>query len=402
MLHKAPSLSVFNNQIPDGFEEVKDVNVKKDQISSGKEVLERTVTIGEAINEAVNCDGGDKDFSFGEKGMGLIEEEEGEEELEEVVNGGIQNLGFGGEVERKIGSPPLCLDSGIGIGGVGLDLDLANLNEGRDIMEMEEYYKRMVERCPFHPLFLRNYAQFLQSKGDLHGAEEYYSRASLADPEDGEIWMQYAKLVWDLHRDQERASSYFKLATEVSPQDCSVLAAYASFLWEIEDDEEEVSQTESINELGLRVAGGVRIGEPDSFTDVSRRSENLEDHYRKMIKENPNNPLFLRNYAKFLSESKADLQGAEEYYLRAVLADPGDGEITAEYAKLVWELHHDSHKASIYFERAVQASPENCHVLAAYASFLWQNDDDEEDGLRQENRVQVPRNHERTMTAANV
>lgn len=59
--------------------------------------------------------------------------------------------------------------------------------------------------------------------GDLHGAEEYYSRASLADPEDGEIWMQYAKLVWDLHRDQERASSYFKLATEVSPQDWFVL-----------------------------------------------------------------------------------------------------------------------------------------------------------------------------------
>lgn len=66
----------------------------------------------------------------------------------------------------------------------------------------------------------------------------------------------------------------------------------------------QVSQTEYINELGLRVAGGVRIGEPDSFTDVSRRSENLEDHYRKMIKENPNNPLFLRNYAKFLSEVK--------------------------------------------------------------------------------------------------
>lgn len=372
---------MFNDPISEGFGEAKDVGVKTEE-----EVLERTVTIGEAIGAV---DG--EEFSFRKKGMGLIEEE-GEEESGEHVS------------ERSVvGSPPLCLASGIGIGGgVGLDLDLSNLAilDGGD--DLEEYYQRMIEQCPFHPLFLRNYAQLLLFKGDHHGAEEYYSRASLADPEDGELWMQYAKLVWELHRDQDRASSYFKLATELAPQDCNVLAAYASFLWEIEDDEEEVSQKESIDELSFQVAEGVRIGAPDSITDISGKSENLEDYYRKMIGENPNNSLFLKNYAKFLCESKRDLQGAEEYYLRAVLTDPGDGEITAEYAQLVWEVHHDSHKASVYFERAVQASPENSHVLAAYASFLWQIEDDEEDGFRQEIQVQVPHFPERTMSTANV
>lgn len=61
---------------------------------------------------------------------------------------------------------------------------------------------------------------FLQkSKGDLQGAEEYYSRAILADPGDGEILSQYAKLVWELHRDQDRAASYFERAIQASPDD---------------------------------------------------------------------------------------------------------------------------------------------------------------------------------------
>lgn len=59
----------------------------------------------------------------------------------------------------------------------------------------------------------------LQSKGDVQGAEEYYSRAILADPKDGEVLSQYAKLIWELHQDHERASSYFERAVEASPED---------------------------------------------------------------------------------------------------------------------------------------------------------------------------------------
>ncbi|KAK7284155.1 hypothetical protein RJT34_18896 [Clitoria ternatea] len=104
----------------------------------------------------------------------------------------------------------------------------------------------------------------------------------------------------------------------------------------------------------------------------------VEEYYKKMVKENPGNPLFLRNYANFLYQCKEDREGAEEYYSRAILADPNDGEVLSQYGKLVWELHHDQERASSYFERAAQASPEDSHVHAAYASFLWDTEEDEE------------------------
>ncbi|KAI3772946.1 hypothetical protein L6452_04142 [Arctium lappa] len=112
-------------------------------------------------------------------------------------------------------------------------------------------------------------------------------------------------------------------------------------------------------------------------------NHDVEEHYRKMVDENPGNPLFLRNYAHFLYQSKQDLQGAEEYYSRAILVDPNDGEILSQYATLLWELHHDKDRATSYFERAVQAASEDSHVHAAYASFLWEiggEEDDDEEG----------------------
>ncbi|EEF35822.1 conserved hypothetical protein [Ricinus communis] len=109
--------------------------------------------------------------------------------------------------------------------------------------------------------------------------------------------------------------------------------------------------------------------------------QGTEEYYKKMLQENPGNPLFLRNYAQFLYQTKRDLQRAEEYYSRAILADPKDGDILSQYAKLVWELHHDLDKASSYFKRAVQASPEDSHVHAAYASFLWETEEDEDESV---------------------
>nr|GMD13961.1 TPR transcription factor [Ipomoea batatas] len=77
------------------------------------------------------------------------------------------------------------------------------------------------------------------TKGDCKGAEEYYSRAILADPGDGEVLSQYANLVWELHRDADRATSYFERAVQAAAEDSHVHAAYARFLWEIEDNEDE-------------------------------------------------------------------------------------------------------------------------------------------------------------------
>lgn len=298
---------------------------------------------------------------------------------------------------------------GNGVNSGGVEFDPLYFDRNGDV---EEYYKRVIREDPFNPLFLRKYAQLLQSKGDLSGAEHYYFQATLADPKDGDTLSQFAKLVWELHQDKDNASDYFDRAIHAAPENSHVLAAYASFLWDINDDESEdemnaqsdktkieesegatVSQNLDYKEDNrpvtppLHLAAGLGIGDNltgggsavDYAAAVSDMGENAEEEYMRMIKENPHNPVLLRNYAQFLSQSKGDLLGAEEYYSRAILADPTDGETISQYAMLIWQLHRDKYKASSYFKRAVQASPEDSDVLAAYARFLWQTEEDEDD-----------------------
>ncbi|KAA8527817.1 hypothetical protein F0562_035314 [Nyssa sinensis] len=419
MLHSAPSFSIYNSK--DGFEE-DESELGSEKLVENGECLVRSVTIGDSIEAT-----GSGEFSFGKKTMGLIEENGEEEEEEEALNG-IQNLGI---EETKPVNPSIYLATGyeIGGGGGGVDFSRTSFNETSGV---EEYFERMIGEDPCNPLFLRNYAQILQSKGDLVGAEEYYFRATLADPQDGEILLQYAKLVWELHHDRDKTLNYFERAAQAAPEDSHVLAAYASFLWEIEEDEEEdcaqkdytqLKEDEDLIEpqnsasgeekepvtLALHLAGGPGIdvggygGGIDSVNYTaadSGESDNVEEYYKRMVQENPCNPLFLRNYAQLLYQSKGDLWGAEEYYSRAILADSGDGETISQYAKLVWELHHDRDKATSYFKQAVQATPGDSHVLAAYASFLWETEEDEEEHPAHQDHIQVPLFHGEVMTPA--
>ncbi|KAL3828092.1 hypothetical protein ACJIZ3_016894 [Penstemon smallii] len=132
------------------------------------------------------------------------------------------------------------------------------------------------------------------------------------------------------------------------------------------------------------------------------RGVSMEEHYKSMMQGNPGNPLFLRNYAQFLYQTKGDLVGAEEYYSRAILADPEDGEILAQYAKLIWELHRDKQRAANYFERAVRASSQDSHIHAAYASFLWdiEDDEDEEENEAENSRARMPQFYHGIMASA--
>ncbi|KAK3193435.1 hypothetical protein Dsin_024745 [Dipteronia sinensis] len=164
-----------------------------------------------------------------------------------------------------------------------------------------------------------------------------------------------------------------------------VVAVQGCQFWNVSADGEN---QEMYLARGLGIGGGGGAGgsggefnPAGSGGDDNGDNHGVEEHYKKMVLENPGDPLFLRNYAQFLYQSKQDLHGAEEYYSRAILADPGDGEILSQYAKIVWELHHEQDRASTYFERAVQVSPEDSinflvfsHVQAAYAGFLWETE----------------------------
>jgi hypothetical protein len=155
MLQSSPSFSIFNSS-----DESQDEESAPQDPSKG--ALKRTVTIGESI-EGVTGSG---EFCFSKKSMSLIQE--GKEEEEEGVNE-VQNLSFE-EAENRPASPRMYLatglgidmfGAGVGIGGFdGVDLTVANFDDGSG--DIEEYYKRMVDEYPCHPLFLRNYAHVLQ------------------------------------------------------------------------------------------------------------------------------------------------------------------------------------------------------------------------------------------------
>ncbi|KAL7618049.1 hypothetical protein Lser_V15G02842 [Lactuca serriola] len=268
---------------------------------------------------------GSDEFSFAEN-MGFSVENHENDPLN-----GFKKLGI---LQNEEQIEPVCING------------TERFDESGDVVEN---YKRMLDEDPSNPVLLKNYAHFLQLNGDVNGAEEYYFRATMADPKDGEILMQYAKLIWELHRDQDRASGYFQSAVHAAPENSDVLAAYARFLWEIDENEEK-----------------------DEATTFGVGVNDLERYYKTMVNESCCDPLLLTNYARFLQQTKGDLEGAEKYYSRAIQANPDDSEAVSQYAQLVWELHRDQHKANAYFEQSVKLTPSNSDVLAAYAKFLWE------------------------------
>lgn len=351
MLETAPSLSIYTNTTGAREEAEERENGFGDEDAS----LVRSVTIGDNIDGTIVGSG---DFSFSKPNMDLIDEEEKGNELGELI-GGFENLGTEEEVEPA--SPSMYLAAGLGVSDGPEDFRVER--EGS-----EEYYRDLLEEFPNHPLVLSNYANLLQSNGDLQAAEYYYLCAMQADPGDGEILSRYAQILWELYHDRQKALPYFERSVQSAPEDSNVLAAYAKFLWEIDDDKDEESTHPNHFQEDTNI----------SVLSASHPADS-ENYYERMIKENPSDPLFLKGYAQFLYQSKGDLQSAEEYYSRAILADPQDGKVLSQYAKLLWELYHDEDKAASYFDKAIQAAPGDSDVLAAYASFLWTIDDDEDD-----------------------
>ncbi|MCL7033100.1 hypothetical protein MKW94_023458 [Papaver nudicaule] len=106
--------------------------------------------------------------------------------------------------------------------------------------------------------------------------------------------------------------------------------------------------------------------------------DTLQQYYEKILKENPCNPMILRNYAHYMYTIRGVYKKAEELYSRALLIEPNDSETLSEFARLRWEVYGEKEAASNYFMRAVHASPQNSEVLAAYASFLWETEEGEE------------------------
>ncbi|GFZ15461.1 tetratricopeptide repeat (TPR)-like superfamily protein [Actinidia rufa] len=79
------------------------------------------------------------------------------------------------------------------------------------------------------PYGLSSAQKLRKIEGDAVRAEEYYGRAILASPGDGEVLALYGSLIWETYRDEDRAKSYFDRAYGVG--------SYAHFMWEAEGEE---------------------------------------------------------------------------------------------------------------------------------------------------------------------
>ncbi|ESQ36473.1 hypothetical protein EUTSA_v10008199mg [Eutrema salsugineum] len=321
MLKSEPSLSIYCDS-GDGFK-------SEDPVAEIEKNLKRTVSIGDSV---------DADFSFAKHKIDILSVKEEDSEGERGDRGKgvfdrdeevIKKLGTGEsrddeqsfEIERPP-SPPMHLAAGLGIDkfdlyGDEIKFDLPSFDDDN----CGDYYKRMIEEYPLHPLLLKNYAEFLEYKGDLNGAAEYYHKCTVVEPSDGVALANYGRLVMKLHQDEAKASSYFERAVLASPKDSNVLAAYASFLWEIntEDDDDD----------------------DDSFGGLTRQGK--EDF----------EPEAGGNRSSRLSETE-------------------DGETLCRYAKAFWSINRDQEKALFYFEKAVEASPNDSIILGDYARFLWE------------------------------
>lgn len=157
-LYSAPSFEIYNNR-----------SHGDDDGDDPEEVLKRTALMTLQSLEARGSGGGE--FSFDQRRkMDSIEEGENESDW----STGIQNLSVE-EEEEGVGvgppSPPMYLATGLGVGDEVVVSDNRTITTGDDILfahnlqesgDLEEYYKRMVDEYPSHPLVLKKYAQLLQ------------------------------------------------------------------------------------------------------------------------------------------------------------------------------------------------------------------------------------------------
>ncbi|WJZ94816.1 hypothetical protein VitviT2T_013642 [Vitis vinifera] len=135
---------------------------------------------------------------------------------------------------------------------------------------------------------------------------------------------------------------------------------------------------------GKGSSGGDGDGHGGGAYESNYGHESTDVYYQKMIEANPENALFLGNYAKFLKEVRGDLVKAEEYCGRAILVNPSDGNVLSFYADLIWNNQKDAQRAETYFNQAVRVAPDDCYVLASYAHFLWETEEEDEEDSRYE------------------
>ncbi|KAH7672899.1 TPR-like protein [Dioscorea alata] len=93
--------------------------------------------------------------------------------------------------------------------------------------------------------------------------------------------------------------------------------------------------------------------------------------YQKALSHDPENTLFLCNFAQFLYLVLQDHDRAEYYFKRAVKVQPADAEALDKYASFLWLVRKDLTAAEETYLEAIAADPGNPLYASHYAHFLW-------------------------------
>ncbi|KAI5670520.1 hypothetical protein M9H77_10884 [Catharanthus roseus] len=150
------------------------------------------------------------------------------------------------------------------------------------------------------------------------------------------------------------------------------------FLWNSVLDEATKMQDGAVldHELLQRFVSPISVElEADDYdsSDYIR----IDIKYQIALSQDPNNPLLLCNYAKFLLLVVHDLDRAEECFKKAVKADPPDAESHCQYADFLWKVRDDLWGAEQRYLEALAADPNNTYNVSKYAEFLWRTGGDE-------------------------
>jgi len=185
-------------------------------------------------------------------------------------------------------------------------------------LESKERFSEALQASSDNPYTLRNYADatIFYSQDDLEIAEEYYTKAVEADPEDSSSLHKYAVFLEKNKKDLDKAELYFKKSLVANPHHVAPLMSYGHFL---------VIHKGEVNKAKELLLTAVLHSDPSDGNPVS-------------------------HYALFLWKHMDDLDGAEEMFLKAISTDPANHVFNNNYGTFLQTARGDTEKSLEYMK----------------------------------------------------
>ncbi|WRX12533.1 hypothetical protein QQP08_005020 [Theobroma cacao] len=101
-----------------------------------------------------------------------------------------------------------------------------------ELVKRNIVYQMCIAEEPTNPLLVVNYARFLYLVAHDHDrAEEWFKRAIQIEPPDAEALGQYADFLWKVRNDHWEAEERYLQAVAADPENPHYASKYADFLW---------------------------------------------------------------------------------------------------------------------------------------------------------------------------